>query len=123
MLHADKVLLALLLMRIYLKCCTNEPTYETQFDHLLLRSVMLMDSAKSMQEKAASTDIPPLTQSQIVALFGLSRLPDFKNCVSKLQSFPDLTQWSHSDKPELSVPVIWNEDENRSKSVLWIAGR
>lgn len=108
MLHADKVLLSLLLMRIYLKGNTNESTYEAEFDHLLLRSdLFLSETAKSIQSAAANMNIPPLTQAQILALMQLSRLPNFKECIKKVQNVSDLSAWLASDNPELHVPELW----------------
>ena len=41
MLHADKVLLALLMLRIHIKGVPSEPAYEAQWDMLLGRSELL----------------------------------------------------------------------------------
>lgn len=41
MLHADKVLLALLMLRIHIKGVPSEPAYEAQWDLLLGRSEVL----------------------------------------------------------------------------------
>src|SRR4051794_35961918 len=108
MLHTDKVLLALLLMRIYLKGITNESAYEQEFDHLLLRSdLFLSETAKSMQAAAANMHIPPLNQAQILSLMQLSRLTNFKECLKKVQNLNDLPNWLALDNPELQVPEIW----------------
>lgn len=116
MLHADKVLLALLLMRIYLKGHTNESNYEAEFDHLLLRAdLFLSETAKSMQAAAANMHIPPLSQKQVLALMQLSRLPAFKECVKKAQNVPDLAAWLTSDNPELHVPELWTNSDKLSK--------
>ncbi|KAI1728166.1 dynein heavy chain and region d6 of dynein motor domain-containing protein [Ditylenchus destructor] len=109
LLHSDKVLLALLLMRIYLKCGTNETQYEPLFDHLLGAPAVL-SASKAIQEAASKLHIEPLGNAQLVALLRLASLPAFKNCVSKAQNI-DLASWFTSDKPEANVPVLWEDDE------------
>lgn len=114
MLHADKVLLAILLLRIYLRSNgRGMPTYEEQFDHLLLRADLAM--SKGLQSQASKLDIKPLDQSQVTSLLSLSRLPEFKQCVEKVRHMDGLANWIKSDVPELSVPELW-EEQNISKS-------
>ena len=123
MLHTDKALLALLLLRIYLKCGTNEVGYDTQFDHLLLRFDLLVgESSKAMQDAARKLNVPPLGQAQLFSLLNLARLPTFKDCVNKVEAIGDLTDWYMSDKPEVNVPVLWNEDENLSMLSTFMHG-
>lgn len=117
MLHADKILLALLLLRIYLRCGTKEPPYDEQFDHLLQRSDLLItgEAARQMQLSASKIKIDALNQDQIMALLRLSRLNEFKNCVNKIQSIPNLQEWLFSDKPEMNVIEISESSDGISK--------
>uniref|UniRef100_A0A914XVT2 Uncharacterized protein n=1 Tax=Panagrolaimus superbus TaxID=310955 RepID=A0A914XVT2_9BILA len=115
MLHSDKALLALLLLRIYLKCHTNDNTYEAKFDHFLLRSELFMSEAsKTLHEAAKRNPIPPLTDDQVVSLMQLSRLPEFKEIVKKIQAVSDLSSWMNSDNPEHEVPEVATYEGNPS---------
>jgi dynein heavy chain 1 len=115
MLHTDKALLALLLLRIYLKCHTNDTTYEAKFDHLLLRSELFMsDASKTLHENARRNPIPSLTDDQVVSLMQLSRLPELKEIVRKVQGVSDLASWMNSDNPEQAVPEVATYEGNPS---------
>lgn len=117
MLHSDKALLALLLLRIYLRCGTNESNYESHFDHLILKSdLLLSETSKNFYEKASCLKIGSLGQEQIVSLLNLAKsLPDFKDCVKKAQECAELSYWYDSDKPEGHVPVLWEDSDNLSR--------
>lgn len=109
MLHVDKVLLALLLLRIYLRCGNTEPsTYEQEFNHLLLPS----SETNNQEIKSKNATIKALSESQIASFNLLSRIPEFKNSVVALQSMStqDFSEWILSDKPEANVPSILYED-------------
>jgi len=82
------------------------PTYEEQFDHLLLRADLAMSKGQS---QASKLDIKPLEHSQVTSLLSLSRLPEFKQCVEKVRHVDGLASWIKSDLPELSVPELWEE--------------
>lgn len=115
MLHNDKSMFALLLLRIYLRCCTSEPAYEAQFDHLLLKAELFMsDASKSALSTASSTQIPGLDQKNILSLLALSKLEGFKNCVNACSSQSSLQQFMVIDKPETDVPRIWENDQSLS---------
>jgi dynein heavy chain 1 len=112
MLHTDKTMFALLLLRIYLRCCTGEPTYENQFEHLLFKSELFMsDASKSTLSTASSTNIAGLDQKNVLSLMALSKLDSFKNCIKACSSDPNLQQFMHNDKPEIDVPQIWDDDQ------------
>uniref|UniRef100_A0A7E4ZT92 Dynein heavy chain, cytoplasmic n=1 Tax=Panagrellus redivivus TaxID=6233 RepID=A0A7E4ZT92_PANRE len=113
MLHTDKVLMALLLLRIYLKCHTQEVNYEGKLDHLLLKSELFMaDTTKALHETASKAPIKGLTQDQVVQLMQLARLPEFKTVVAKAQEHgDDLAVWMKSDNPEHNVPELYTVDE------------
>src|SRR4051794_15024290 len=109
MLHTDKPMFALLLLRIYLRCCTAEPSYENQFDHLLLKAELFMsDASKSALSTASSTQIPGLDQKNILSLMALSKLDGFKDCIKLASAQPGLQQFMTADKPELDVPQVWS---------------
>lgn len=106
----DKVLLALLLLRIYLRCI-GEKTFEQEFDYLLLHSSKSQIRGSPTQS-AKQISIVPFNEHQINAIHSLSKLPTFKDCVEKLKAIPteNLTEWYQADKPELTVPVIWKSE-------------
>jgi dynein heavy chain 1 len=112
MMHVDKILLALLLLRIYLRC-TSSNKFEEEFDYLLLYSSKLqLKSLTSLNSK--QIHIPPLNEQQISSLLSLSKLPAFKDCIEKFKttvSTEDLIEWLRSDQPENSVPEIWSTKE------------
>lgn len=114
MLHIDKILLALLLLRIYLRCI-GENTFEQEFDFLLLHSSKLHQIAGvgANQQAAKQISIPPLNEHQIQTIQSLAKLPAFKNSIEKLKAIPtkEFTEWLNSDKPELCVPQIWEGDK------------
>ncbi|KAI6221986.1 Dynein heavy chain, cytoplasmic [Aphelenchoides besseyi] len=116
MLHSDKPMFALLLLRIYLSSCTKEPSYEAQFDHLLRNAEMLMsDPSKTALAKASSTHISGLNEKQVLALITLSEMKSgFSNCVKIAESKSNLEQFMKADKPEMEVPCIWENDEEIS---------
>lgn len=116
MLHSDKSLLALLLLRIHLRCGSSEPTYEEFFDHLLQRSdALISDEATSvMQGEAACISLSPLSNTQKVALLKLTRLSDFKDCIKKAQSSAEFSDWVTSDKLEMNVIQLWNTEKSIS---------
>uniref|UniRef100_A0A1I7Y6V7 Dynein heavy chain, cytoplasmic n=1 Tax=Steinernema glaseri TaxID=37863 RepID=A0A1I7Y6V7_9BILA len=114
MLHSDKVLLALLLMKILLRG-SSEDMFEAQFDHLLGRSEMFA-SAKAGTPSAASSQV--LSHQQITSLVQLSRLADFNSCVEKVNGLAELGAWLESDNPELNVPVIWTDDPEKPATAI-----
>lgn len=75
MLHADKVLLALLLMRISLRSVGGEPSYDAQWDLLLGRSELF--SSKSSHH-SPPTALPYLTSQHMAALNRAQKLPGFE---------------------------------------------
>jgi hypothetical protein len=116
MLHNDKTMFSLLLLRIYLRSCTAEPSYEAQFDHLLLKAELFMsDTSKSAFSTASSTQIPGLDQKNVLSLLALSKLEGFKNCINTCSSQANLQQFMSCDKPEIDVPQIWDNDQSLSK--------
>uniref|UniRef100_A0A915BJF8 Dynein heavy chain, cytoplasmic n=6 Tax=Parascaris univalens TaxID=6257 RepID=A0A915BJF8_PARUN len=108
MLHQDKVLLAILLMRILLKGNSQEPSHQLELDHLLGRS----DVFSSQKASANSVPkLPFLDAQQSLALMQLSRLPAFSEAISKVQSIPEFPTWIAQDNAEFDVPILWNGDE------------
>lgn len=78
-------------------------------DHLLGRSEVF-----AAQKLTNSFDIPCLSAQQTGALMQLSRLPGFKNVVSKVTGNGNIANWIASDNAELNIPVIWDNDETLS---------
>lgn len=107
MLHTDKVLLALLLLRIYLHCGANEPsTYDKEFEHLLLHSSEAQNRDLRATKEQSSMKISKLSDAQNSALILLAELSDFDTCIAALKAINanELEGWITSDKPELNVP-------------------
>ncbi|KAK0424238.1 hypothetical protein QR680_008567 [Steinernema hermaphroditum] len=117
MLHADKVLLALLLMKILLRG-SSEDVYEAQFDHLLGRSEMFASQSSKSAGTPSGASSQLLNHQQITALIQLSRLSDFSSCVEKVNALADLESWLASDNPELDVPVVWTEDTEKPATAI-----
>uniref|UniRef100_A0AC35TT30 DHC_N1 domain-containing protein n=1 Tax=Rhabditophanes sp. KR3021 TaxID=114890 RepID=A0AC35TT30_9BILA len=114
MIHADKVMLAILLLRIYLKGAAKEQSYESQFDLLLFGSDIIggNESSKSKAElSAAGKALPYLNQHQLGALIKLSSLPEFKNVQTKVRESGGFESWLKSDNPESTVPELWETTE------------
>ncbi|CAD5206375.1 unnamed protein product [Bursaphelenchus okinawaensis] len=110
MLHNDKSMFALLLLRIYLKCFKHENAYEAYFDHILLKAdLFTTDASKKTLEQASAIQIPGVHEKHALSLLALSQLPDFKNIVDKCSSNKELEQFMNADKPELDVPVLWDD--------------
>lgn len=96
---------------IYLKCCTNEPKYEAEFDHPLLKAELV--------QNATSVKIVGLEQKNVQSLIALSKLSSFKNCVNVASSQSDqLKKFMTTDKPETEMIQLWENDKNICKSFL-----
>ena len=117
MLHNDKTLFALLLLRVYLTTCTNEPSYDEQFEHLLRRGEMLTADAAKMGA-AASTSIAGLGDKEVRALLALAELKaqGFGGCVAAASAAGSrIERFAVEDKPEADVPVLWADDAELSE--------
>lgn len=116
MLHNDKCMFALLLLRIYLTCFRSDTLYEPYFDHLLLKSELFVaDASKSILDQAAATHILPLSERQKLPLFALALQKGMKNVVQNCANCEDLEKFMHADKPELAVPQLWDCEEEIGK--------
>lgn len=121
MLHTDKAMFALLLLRIYLRTCTGESSYESQFDHLLLKAdLFITDAPKTALSTAASTKIAGLDEKNVLSLMALSKLDGFKNCINACSTQSNLQNFMTSDKPETDVPQIWEDDQSLSKEIIYL---
>lgn len=76
MLHADKVLLALLLMRVYIRGIGSEPNYDMQWDLLLGRSELF--TGKNVDNAKVPDTLKFLNSSQVASLLKLVKLPGFE---------------------------------------------
>ncbi|CEF66963.1 Dynein heavy chain, cytoplasmic [Strongyloides ratti] len=113
MLHVDKVVLAILLLRIYLKGEAKELSYEPQFDHLLFGSDLIGSESSKLKADVSEAlkKLPFLSHQQIVSLIKLTTVPGFKNIISKIESIPDFKDWLKSDNPETSTPEVYETAE------------
>lgn len=119
MLHSDKCMFALLLLRIYLKCFRHDTLYEPFFDHLLLKSELFVaDASKSTLDQAAAMHIPQLSDRQKLSLLALARQKGLKNVVQNCANCADLDKFMRADKPELAVPQMW--DGNEEVGECWV---
>ncbi|KJH46392.1 ATPase family protein [Dictyocaulus viviparus] len=111
MLHADKVLLALLLMRISLRSVGGEPSYDAQWDLLLGRSELL--SSKNAHQPSP-TALPFISSQQMGALNRVQKLPGFENIIDIMcAQSSQVKQWMTLDNPEASVPILWEDPEQK----------
>ncbi|KAK6016741.1 dynein heavy chain, partial [Ostertagia ostertagi] len=115
MMHADKVLLALLLMRISLRSVGGEPSYDAQWDLLLGRSELF---ASKTAHQSPPTALPYLTSQHMGALNKAQKLPGFENIIDIMCSQSDqVKQWMAMDNPEAAVPVLWEDPEQKLTSI------
>ncbi|VDM83697.1 unnamed protein product, partial [Strongylus vulgaris] len=111
MLHADKVLLALLLMRISLRSVGGEPSYDAQWDLLLGRSELF---ASKSAHQSPPTALPFLTSQHMAALIKAQKLPGFEKILDIMCADPEqIKQWLVMDNPEAAVPVLWEDPEQK----------
>ncbi|MBN3298743.1 DYHC1 protein, partial [Amia calva] len=104
MLHSDHITFAMLLARINLKGMTSEPSFDPEFQHFLRGKEIVLTGTVLPKIKGLSTD-------QTEAMIRLSRLPAFKDLVSKVEADEQFFMWLESNSPELSVPYLWTEEK------------
>uniref|UniRef100_A0A8C7FEC4 Cytoplasmic dynein 1 heavy chain 1 n=1 Tax=Oncorhynchus kisutch TaxID=8019 RepID=A0A8C7FEC4_ONCKI len=109
MCNQDHITFAMLLARINLKGMTSEPSYDAEFQHFLRGAEMVLKGT-------AVPKVKGLTTEQCEAMIILSRLPAFKDLVSKVEADEQFFMWIESNSPELSVPYLWTE-EKQSTSI------
>ncbi|KHJ84911.1 dynein heavy chain, partial [Oesophagostomum dentatum] len=115
MLHADKVLLALLLMRISLRSAGGEPSYDAQWDLLLGRSELF---ASKTAHQSPPTALPFLTSQHMGAIIKAQKLPGFENMLDIMCARPDqIKEWMEMDNPEAAVPVLWEDPEQKLTAI------
>lgn len=103
MLHEDRIVLALLLARIYLKTLNNEPNYDEEYE------ILIRGSSATTASKQEQIKIEGLSKQQTDAMIKLSKLPAFKNLQSQVLSNPEFPKWFAEINPELNVPHLWSE--------------
>uniref|UniRef100_A0A8C7FDU9 Cytoplasmic dynein 1 heavy chain 1 n=1 Tax=Oncorhynchus kisutch TaxID=8019 RepID=A0A8C7FDU9_ONCKI len=79
MCNQDHITFAMLLARINLKGMTSEPSYDAEFQHFLRGAEMVLKGT-------AVPKVKGLTTEQCEAMIILSRLPAFKDLVSKVEA-------------------------------------
>ncbi|XP_037097970.1 cytoplasmic dynein 1 heavy chain 1 isoform X1 [Syngnathus acus] len=104
MLHQDHITFAMLLAKISLKGMTSEPSYDTEFQHFLRGKEIVLTGTTLPKVKG-------LTTEQCEAMIRLSRLPAFKDLVTKIQSDEQIFMWLESNTPDLAVPYLWFEEK------------
>ncbi|XP_018619664.2 cytoplasmic dynein 1 heavy chain 1 isoform X1 [Scleropages formosus] len=107
MLHNDHITFAMLLARINLKGMISEPSFDAEFQHFLRGKEIVLTGTALPKVKGLSTE-------QTEAMIRLSRLPAFKDLVSKVQADEQFFMWLESNSPELSVPYLWTEEKTSS---------
>ena len=105
MLHYDRIVLALLLSKIFLKGFKNEPSIETEFRQMLNSNVALIASNSAQSGPLVDN----LTTEQTDAMLRLSKTPAFKNLKNQIMTTKDFVKWLESDNPETNVPTLWTE--------------
>ncbi|CAP31232.1 Protein CBR-DHC-1 [Caenorhabditis briggsae] len=111
MLHTDKVLLALLLMRIHIRSNPAAPAYEQHFDLLLGRSDVVTKTEES--ESVIPSGLDFLSMDNKKAIAKTAKLNGFENVFAMLKSnAAAVTSWLTHDNPESNVPVIWEDTDN-----------
>ncbi|KAF8367390.1 dhc-1 [Pristionchus pacificus] len=108
MLHTDKMLLALLLMRIRLRGVTTEKPHDAEWDVLLGRAELYSSKAK------APSSAPPASLSpECVANFTrIQHLPAFQKLWSKMDG-AKMERWMALDNPESEVPTLWEDVDGK----------
>uniref|UniRef100_A0A6Q2XKD4 Cytoplasmic dynein 1 heavy chain 1 n=1 Tax=Esox lucius TaxID=8010 RepID=A0A6Q2XKD4_ESOLU len=104
MCNQDHITFAMLLARINLKGINSEPSYDAEFQHFLR-------GAEIVLKGTAVPKVKGLTTEQCEAMVILSRLPAFKDLVSKVEADEQFFMWIESNSPELSVPYLWTEEK------------
>ncbi|XP_049595492.1 cytoplasmic dynein 1 heavy chain 1 [Syngnathus scovelli] len=104
MLHQDHITFAMLLAKISLKGMTSEPSYDAEFQHFLRGKEIVLTGTTLPKVKG-------LTTEQCEAMIRLSRLPAFKDLVTKIQSDEQIFMWLESNTPDLAVPYLWFEEK------------
>lgn len=80
MLHADKSMLALLLLRIFVKT-GGEAAYDVQWNHLLGRNELFAQTEAS-EKKPSGLEF--LNADQISAIVKLAKMPNFESVLEKI---------------------------------------
>ncbi|KAK1158695.1 cytoplasmic dynein 1 heavy chain 1 isoform X1 [Acipenser oxyrinchus oxyrinchus] len=104
MLHHDHITFAMLMARIYLKGINSEPSYDAEFQHFLRGKEIVLTGSSVPKVKE-------LTSDQAEAMVRLSRLPAFKDLVSKVEADEQIFIWLESSSPEQTVPYLWTEEK------------
>ncbi|KAF4101796.1 hypothetical protein G5714_016596 [Onychostoma macrolepis] len=104
MLHQDHITFAVLLSRINLKGLPSEPSFDAEFQHFLRGKEIVLSGTTVPKVKGLSSE-------QSEAMVRLSRMPAFKDLVSKVQADEQFFMWIESNSPELSVPYLWTEEK------------
>ncbi|CAB3408082.1 unnamed protein product [Caenorhabditis bovis] len=112
MLHTDKVLLALLLMRIHIRSNPAHPAYEQHFDVLLGRSDLVAKSDEAEAVIPTGIDFIPVENQK--ALNKLRKVDGFENVFGLVKNLEaQIVPWMNNDNPESNVPVLWSDSEGK----------
>jgi dynein heavy chain 1 len=98
MLHNDRIVLALLLAKIYLKGFRNEQSIDTDFLYIISSPTLLVPKL---------TAISGLTIEQTNAVLSLSKYPSFDNLKVRISNNCEFSKWLECERPETQVPELW----------------
>ncbi|CAJ0934299.1 unnamed protein product, partial [Mesorhabditis belari] len=114
MLHADKSMLALLLLRIFVKT-GGETAYDMQWNHLLGRNE-LFAQAKTNEKKPSGLEF--LNADQISTIIKLTKVSSFEKIFEKIASKKeDVKKWIDAEHAENDVPELWDQPEKALTSL------
>lgn len=122
MLHDDRIVLALLLAKIYLKGFMKNNTESASIEGYF-RSLMNSNVAglvESKEDKEKSDKANSLNAEQTEAINYLTKMSDFKNLKSIIRdNSDDFYTWLESANPEKNVPdVLWSTPGNSQAPAL-----
>lgn len=109
MLHTDKVLLALLLLKIQIRIITHHASHDQHWDLLVGRSKTFNTRNETIQPPRGAEF---LSDEKLKALSEVQKLPTLENVLAKVgEQAEALELWLSLDNPEMAVPVLWEESE------------
>lgn len=123
MLHDDWIVFATLLCRIHLKVLISDQTYEKAFDYFLRNRRANIRSAHDIAATSISAQtrgIKPISwlsskQNEYLESLAQSGIEQLKSVGQALETRMDQTKrWLDSSRPELEVPILWDESSSPS---------
>ncbi|XP_065175263.1 cytoplasmic dynein 1 heavy chain 1-like [Sycon ciliatum] len=106
LLQSDRVTLALLLVRIFLKGCIGQSDHSEEFDYLLRGGEAVLAAVAA----GTHTALPGLTVEQTLRAERLSKLQPFIKLLQYIDGNEEFTAWLETVQPERNVPDCWEEN-------------